>query len=238
MVNVVNNRCACQGCKTQPSYGVDDSNKKPEYCSQHAKTGMVIVIEKRCSHPGCPKKPSVDAEGGSNRKSEFCFQHAKAGTVIVKNNRCATDGCAEQPSHSEKAGFCASHSAEIVLSVALGRRPPDTHGVAAETSGGSDVRGAAEKRKNRSPLPKRPGSTAAGSEPAGPVPCQPWRFRSRERGAQNPTDGAEDSRSRPSSLPQTTRGMFLCPTPASLLSGGEGAAVKTEMLGVSSGGRG
>ncbi|CAM9586530.1 unnamed protein product [Ectocarpus sp. 4 AP-2014] len=50
-------KCGHPGCMKQPSFGTDGS-KKAEFCSQHAKQGMVNLRSRRCNHPGCMKRPS------------------------------------------------------------------------------------------------------------------------------------------------------------------------------------
>ena len=34
---ICSKRCARQGCNKQPSYGVDDGSRTPDFCSQHAR---------------------------------------------------------------------------------------------------------------------------------------------------------------------------------------------------------
>ena len=46
MVDVKKKRCAHRGCAKQPPHGLDDGSKKAEYCSQHAKDGVVNVKDK------------------------------------------------------------------------------------------------------------------------------------------------------------------------------------------------
>lgn len=42
-------RCSHGDCITGPSYGVEGT-KKAEYCSKHAKEGMVNVRDRRCAY--------------------------------------------------------------------------------------------------------------------------------------------------------------------------------------------
>ena len=49
MVGLINKRCGHHGCRKQPSFGVDGSNKK-EFCFEHKRGGMVCINNKnRCS---------------------------------------------------------------------------------------------------------------------------------------------------------------------------------------------
>ncbi|CAN0308545.1 unnamed protein product, partial [Ectocarpus fasciculatus] len=70
--------CQEDGCTTGASYGKDGSTKR-EFCSQHAKPGMINLVSKRCRHPGCIKQPSFGKDG--SKKAEFCSQHAKSGMI-------------------------------------------------------------------------------------------------------------------------------------------------------------
>ncbi|CAN0050288.1 unnamed protein product [Sphacelaria rigidula] len=47
---------------------------------------MVNVVNKRCGHEGCSKRPSYGAVGSRHR--EFCAQHAGAGMVNVISKKC------------------------------------------------------------------------------------------------------------------------------------------------------
>lgn len=49
MLDVVRKRCSHGGCAKTPSFGVDGS-KRADFCSQHAKEGVVNVVSKMCSH--------------------------------------------------------------------------------------------------------------------------------------------------------------------------------------------
>ena len=51
--------------------------ESPEFCSLHAKDGMVDVCNKRCSHTGCTKQT----------KAEFCARHASEGVIDAKRKK-------------------------------------------------------------------------------------------------------------------------------------------------------
>ena len=93
--------CAHQGCTKGPSYGVAGS-KKPEYCAQHRKGGMVNVVSKRCAHHGCAKGPSYGKAG--SKKAEYCRDHAEDGMVNVTHKRCAHHGCIKVAQYSKAGG--------------------------------------------------------------------------------------------------------------------------------------
>ncbi|CAM9760858.1 unnamed protein product [Ectocarpus fasciculatus] len=110
--------CLEHGCTTRPSYGKDDS-KKAEFCSQHAKPGMIHVFRKKCGHPDCIKHPSYGKDG--SKKAEFCSQHAKPGMMHVFRKKCGHPGCTKQSSYgkvgSKKAEFCSQHAQEDMVNV-------------------------------------------------------------------------------------------------------------------------
>ncbi len=106
--------CHYDECTTRPSYGVDDGSRKAEFCSQHAKAGMVDVVNRRCAHQGCTKGPSYGKDDGC-RKVEFCSAHAMAEMVDVRSRRCAHQDCTKGPSYGKddgnrKAEFCSQHA--------------------------------------------------------------------------------------------------------------------------------
>ncbi|CAN0446120.1 unnamed protein product, partial [Pylaiella littoralis] len=78
-------------CTKQPRYGVAGT-KTAEFCSGHAKDGMVDVLSKRCAHLGCTKRPSYGVAG--TQTAEFCSGHAKDGMVRVSDSRnpCSVRG--------------------------------------------------------------------------------------------------------------------------------------------------
>ncbi|CAM9675420.1 unnamed protein product [Ectocarpus sp. 8 AP-2014] len=108
-------QCGHANCTKRPTYGVAGS-KKREFCSQHARDGMVNVNNKRCIQPNCTTIPSFAAAG--SKKAEFCSQHAREGMVDVRSRRCSQRGCNTQPSLGEAGGSskipgaCKAHASE------------------------------------------------------------------------------------------------------------------------------
>ncbi|CAM9522436.1 unnamed protein product [Sphacelaria rigidula] len=89
MVDVVSKQCGDEGCSKKPSYGVAGS-KKAEFCSQHARGGMVNVRFQTCCSEGCSKKPSYGVAGSKNAR--FSPQHARAGMVNVVSYKSSKEG--------------------------------------------------------------------------------------------------------------------------------------------------
>lgn len=77
-------QCGQAGCEKRPTYGLMGS-KKREFCSQHAKKGMINVNNKRCIQPNCSTIPSFAVAG--SKKAEFCSQHAMEGMIDVRSKR-------------------------------------------------------------------------------------------------------------------------------------------------------
>ncbi|CAM9779634.1 unnamed protein product, partial [Ectocarpus fasciculatus] len=69
--------CQESGCTTLPSYG-KAPRKKAEFCRKHRKQGMVSVVDKRCGHRGCTKRPGFGMDGS---RHAFCNRHAQRRMV-------------------------------------------------------------------------------------------------------------------------------------------------------------
>ncbi len=83
------------------------------FCQAHATDGMVVdVINKRCAHPNCAKRPTFNTPDQTG-VGMFCQAHATYGMVDVKSKRCAHPNCAKRPHFNtpdQKVGlFCAQH---------------------------------------------------------------------------------------------------------------------------------
>ncbi|CAM9633284.1 unnamed protein product [Hapterophycus canaliculatus] len=91
-------QCGHHSCSKRPTYGVAGSTKR-EFCSQHAKEGMINVNNKRCIQANCTTIPSFAVAG--SKKAEFCSQHAREGMIDVRSKRCSQRGCSTQPSSQQ-----------------------------------------------------------------------------------------------------------------------------------------
>ncbi|CAN0000447.1 unnamed protein product [Ectocarpus sp. 6 AP-2014] len=111
-------KCQEHGCTKWPCFGREGTTKW-EFCSKHAKKGMVDIRNKRCAHPGCNKHPSYGT--GGTTKVVFCSPHAKRGMVDLLHKRCAHPGCTTRPSYgiagSKKADFCIKHAKQGMIDV-------------------------------------------------------------------------------------------------------------------------
>lgn len=52
--------------------------KKPLYCGEHKKDGMIDVISKRCIQDDCKKQSSCNIE---DEKPLYCGEHKKDGMI-------------------------------------------------------------------------------------------------------------------------------------------------------------
>ncbi|CAM9586078.1 unnamed protein product, partial [Pylaiella littoralis] len=69
--------------------------KTAEFCSGHAKDGMVNIMSERWNHRGCTKHAKVCVAGA--KKAEFCSGRTKGEIVQVVNDGCAQPGCTTLP---------------------------------------------------------------------------------------------------------------------------------------------
>lgn len=117
MVNF-SKKCAEEECSKSPSYGVAGS-KKAEFCSQHARAGMVNVKSNACVQEDCSKQPSYGVAGISRR--EFCVQHARVGMVDVFSKKCGNEECCKRPSYgvagTRRQEFCVQHARVGMINV-------------------------------------------------------------------------------------------------------------------------
>ncbi|CAN0041536.1 unnamed protein product [Pylaiella littoralis] len=156
MVDVKNKRCTHRGCTKQPSYGVAGT-KTAEFCSGHAKGGMVNVFKKKCTHRGCTKRPSYGVAG--TKTAEFCSEHTTDGMVDVCKKRCSQPGCTTLPRFGVSGGirtFCARHAEGGMVDVTASQNPSGTHG----SSGGTALLHLTRRRH------LRVGARRTASEPA------------------------------------------------------------------------
>lgn len=100
-------QCGQAGCEKRPTYGLKGS-KKREFCSQHAKKGMINVNNKRCIQPNCSTIPSFAVAG--SKKAEFCCIHAVAGMIDVRSKRSSQRGSSSQAADSGKTPVSSSAS--------------------------------------------------------------------------------------------------------------------------------
>ena len=82
-----------RGCNKQPSYGVDGSYNRVEFCSEHKRDGMVNVGGKRCLQHSCNTVPSYSMNG--SKKRELCSEHQRDGMVNVVGKKCNRLGCSK-----------------------------------------------------------------------------------------------------------------------------------------------
>ena len=110
--------CQETDCKTRPSFNVCHF-KKPMYCKEHSKPGMIDVKSKRCQEPGCQVRPSYNFE--REKLGIYCKEHSKPGMIDVISKRCQEPGCQIRPIYNferEKLGiYCKEHSKPGMIDV-------------------------------------------------------------------------------------------------------------------------
>lgn len=140
-------QCGQPGCEKRPTYGLKGS-KKREFCSQHAKKGMINVNNKRCIQPNCSTIPSFAVAG--SKKAEFCSQHAMEGMIDVRSKRSG--------SQRGSTNHAASSSGKTPASSSSASSSSST---SAHASGG--LAGLRNKRCGRRGCSKRPSYNAPGA---------------------------------------------------------------------------
>jgi len=105
----------CKDCVKQPLYAL--SGKKPQYCGDHKKDGMINVVGKRCIKKDCVKYPIYGLPG---QKAEYCDDHKKDNMINVAGKRCIKKDCVKHPSYGlpgQKAEFCGDHKKDNMINV-------------------------------------------------------------------------------------------------------------------------
>ena len=116
-VNVVNKRCAQDGCTHIPIFG--HSGGKPSRCATHASPDMVDVVSKQCGVKGCTKQPSYGLPIAGNKPSR-CATHATDKMIDLNVYLCKIEGCPTTPSFAKpgfKASRCAAHAQRGMVDV-------------------------------------------------------------------------------------------------------------------------
>jgi hypothetical protein len=102
MIEVVNKKCAHEGCDKRAYYN-EKGEKRGLYCFEHRREGMVDVKSKRCAHEWCDKQPTYNERG--EKRGLYCSEHKREGMVDVVNKRCAHEWCDTQVKNKYK-GYC------------------------------------------------------------------------------------------------------------------------------------
>ena len=218
---------------------MDDGGRKQEYCSRHAKSGMVDVRSKRCGHQRCTNHLSLGVDDGS-KKADYSSQHARAGMVSVKNKR-VPHGCITRPSvdisSAHTAGSSCQHAKEEVFFARRGTPTVRGDGGAARNTGDAHQSRAAPHRKRLAFLAQLTGVPASCSDGTSRekrarrtdvVRALGVPIKRDEEGLSADDAGGARVQQRP---PQPTGGVLLGPTPLIRpVPGGGDTAVKTELI--------
>lgn len=116
MVDVVNPKCTYEGCKQQPTYGLD--GKKASRCKTHKTEEMVDVKHLKCKNSSCMIRASFNTPGLA--KPAYCVEHKKADMIDVISDRCIHEGCNVQSSFGipgKKATHCVKHKSDNMVDV-------------------------------------------------------------------------------------------------------------------------
>ena len=80
---------------------------------------MIDVINKRCIHENCMKRPGYNLP--TQQKPLFCLEHKTKNMINVKHKRCAHENCMKFPSCNlpteTKVLFCSEHKTENMINI-------------------------------------------------------------------------------------------------------------------------
>eukprot|EP00953_Heterococcus_sp_UTEX-ZZ885_P038319 19667-Heterococcus_DN1.PRE.2 len=129
MVNVVDVKCAQEGCQKIPSFGhVHDG--KALFCNAHKEPSMVNVVNPQCAREGCRIRPAFghcavkdcerQASHGllSDKVPRYCARHSvdRDGAVHLCTPYCIADGCLKRPlfgsADDRQVLYCTEHAHE------------------------------------------------------------------------------------------------------------------------------
>jgi Holliday junction resolvase len=117
MINLNSKNSKCVACRSkQPSYG--NPGSKATHCSKCSLPGMVDLVSRLCSYPGCRKNCVYGIPG---QKATRCRNHAEIFMIDVKNKKCEI--CIslkvkkpKQPAFGiEKPTHCLEHKKDMMI---------------------------------------------------------------------------------------------------------------------------
>jgi EsV-1-7 cysteine-rich motif len=89
MVNIVDVKCAHEGCQKIPSFGFVEGG--PRYCLAHKQDAMVNVVDRKCAQEGCRTIPTFGHAHDGERL--FCKAHKEPSMVNVVDRKCEVKDC-------------------------------------------------------------------------------------------------------------------------------------------------
>ena len=118
--NLINNNdnekyriCKDINCNKRCSFNF--KNKKPIYCNDHKKEGMINVISKKCLE--CTKRAYFNNE--NEIEPIYCNEHKKENMINIQSKKCLN--CDKQPSYNYKNEkrpiYCSNHKLENMINI-------------------------------------------------------------------------------------------------------------------------
>ena len=98
MIDLINKRCAHDGCLTRPTYGIP--GHPTTHCARHKKPGMIKCPKKRCKLLGCLEIAIYGA-----RVAQRCEQHKLPADFNLIEREC---GNCHLPEILNPAGLCGN----------------------------------------------------------------------------------------------------------------------------------
>ena len=117
MINVIDKRCAHEGCESiHPVFNI--KGEKGKFCKVHKTAEMIDVKNKQCSAEGCDSQPTYDIEGG---KGSHCKNHKTDKMVDIRHKKCNFKGCTTRPSFGmekdNRPSYCVEHKTKEMINI-------------------------------------------------------------------------------------------------------------------------
>jgi len=117
MINVINRKCAMNGCIKQASFNIIGLNNG-YFCNSHKKENMVNVTNKKCEISGCMKQPTFNIPGEVTGK--YCADHKESTMIDIKHKICDISECTLRASYGflgKKTTSCAQHKQKGMITL-------------------------------------------------------------------------------------------------------------------------
>jgi hypothetical protein len=118
MIDVINEKCRYDGCKSYPSFNFEDK-KTPIFCATHRLDQMIDIVNKKCIHEGCKNRASFNVE--AEKTAKFCSKHKLENMYDLKHYLCLFKDCKTRASCNYEGkkvpSFCSEHRLQGMINV-------------------------------------------------------------------------------------------------------------------------
>jgi hypothetical protein len=117
---LVSQLCREGNCRIYSCYSFENE-KKPHFCFNHKKDGMINVVTNTCKKVGCNIIPVFNYIGETT--AIYCKKHQLEGMVNIKSRFCKETNCNRQPNFNFKGEtkgiYCSQHKKENMVNVTI-----------------------------------------------------------------------------------------------------------------------